>query len=86
MQIYRVAAIEDTSKTAVKEFRKDIDDTNTQAFVIQLNKLMMSCAAVIFNNKVIGTAFRVGPKYVMTAFHVIRPIMKGLNFIFLSCY
>jgi hypothetical protein len=56
-----------------------MDDTNSQAFVSLLNGLMMKCGAVMFKDKVQGTAFRVGPSYVLTAFHVIKDIATGLD-------
>ncbi|XP_053403015.1 uncharacterized protein LOC128558199 isoform X2 [Mercenaria mercenaria] len=58
------------------EFKKDIDDTDTQAEVISKKDSMMSCGALIYKNKVAGTVFRVGAFFVMTAFHVIRDIIK----------
>ncbi|XP_060554410.1 uncharacterized protein LOC132715424 [Ruditapes philippinarum] len=67
------------TKSNPGEFKKDADDTNTQAATNCLNKLFLSCGAIILKKKVIGSAFRVGPCYVMTDFHVIRDLSRDLT-------
>ncbi|XP_060560359.1 uncharacterized protein LOC132720279 isoform X2 [Ruditapes philippinarum] len=64
------------AKLNLGEFKKDTDDTNTQAATNCLNQLLRSCGAIIHSNKVMGSAFRVGRFYVMTSFHVLRKIVR----------
>ncbi|XP_060554404.1 uncharacterized protein LOC132715423 isoform X2 [Ruditapes philippinarum] len=61
------------------ECKKETDDTNSEAYIRQLHDLMKKCAAVMYKDNIIGTAFRIGPSYVITAFHVIKIIVKDLS-------
>ena len=55
------------------QFKKTRDDTLTQNVVDILNNCMKSvgCLNTPFQK---GTAFRVGDRYVITAFHVIKEV------------
>ncbi|XP_060560357.1 uncharacterized protein LOC132720278 isoform X2 [Ruditapes philippinarum] len=63
-------------KTCIQggELKKEVDDTFTQSVMANLNISLMSCGALINDGNLEGTVFRVGSKYVMTAYHVIKDI------------
>jgi hypothetical protein len=58
------------------ELKKEVDDTFTQSVMANLNISLMSCGALINDGNLEGTVFRVGSKYVMTAYHVIKDIKR----------
>ncbi|XP_053403089.1 uncharacterized protein LOC128558232 [Mercenaria mercenaria] len=60
---------------AGEEFAKPFDNSMTQLVVNGFAEYMKSVGALIFNGEVIGTVFRAGDDYVITAFHVIRWII-----------
>ena len=51
----------------------------TDYTVKKLNEAMNSVGALIRVNQAVGTVFRVGDKYVMTAWHVVKPIIGKLT-------
>ncbi|XP_060570599.1 uncharacterized protein LOC132728904 [Ruditapes philippinarum] len=56
------------------EFKKAHDNTLSEQMVDNMSVKMKSVGAVVSSNFVIGTVFRVGSKYVMTALHVVKRI------------
>ncbi|XP_053391046.1 uncharacterized protein LOC128553880 [Mercenaria mercenaria] len=70
----------DVTETAQKEitgekFAKDQNDLLSQDTVKTFAKAMESVGALIYNGDVIGTVFRAGDSFVLTAFHVIRIVV-----------
>ena len=59
------------------ELKKTNNDAVCQSVNDKLNTHMCSVGALISPLTGIGTVFVVGTKYVMTAWHVVRGIIKG---------
>ncbi|XP_053377417.1 uncharacterized protein LOC128547873 [Mercenaria mercenaria] len=62
--------------TKPNHFKKAADDTLTQSVVKCLSRYMESVCAILFSGELIGTGFRVGEKYIMTAYHVMSFIFE----------
>ncbi|XP_060571640.1 uncharacterized protein LOC132729826 [Ruditapes philippinarum] len=60
-------------------FKKENDDTLSQSMVAALGEQMKSVGALISAGNIIGTVFRVGTKYVMTASHVVSMVIDPHN-------
>ncbi|XP_052815989.1 uncharacterized protein LOC128242753 isoform X2 [Mya arenaria] len=67
--------VPDSSAGTSGLFKKRDDDTMTQTMVDCFASHMKSVAALIIGGQVVGTAFRVGGMFLMTAFHVVRAIV-----------
>ncbi|XP_045187874.2 uncharacterized protein LOC123545616 [Mercenaria mercenaria] len=63
------------TKPSGEEFKKKQDNTLTQPVLDNLNAQMQYVGALMINGVIGGTVFRVGTRYVMTASHVIRPVV-----------
>ena len=59
----------------MKNMKKSKDDTMSHPVVKQYNDIMESVGALVGYDQLIGTVFRVGTKYVMTAWHCIQAII-----------
>lgn len=57
------------------KFKNPQDDTIDQLIASALPTLMQSVGVMIYNGNPQGTVFRVGPVFVMTAFHVVKRII-----------
>ncbi|XP_053391534.1 uncharacterized protein LOC128554301, partial [Mercenaria mercenaria] len=64
-----------SSRQIGQPFKKEHDDTLCQSMVSALHEQMESVGVLIFCGKTIGTVFRVGSTFVMTAFHVIKIVL-----------
>ena len=53
----------------------------TDHTVNKVNEAMNSVGALIRVNEAVGTVFRVGDKYVMTALHVVKSIIGKITLI-----
>ncbi|XP_053380815.1 uncharacterized protein LOC128548982 [Mercenaria mercenaria] len=62
-------------KSTGQPFKKEHDDTLSQTMVLALHEQMKSVGVLISNGNLVGTVFRVGSKYVMTALHVINNVI-----------
>ncbi|XP_060593860.1 uncharacterized protein LOC132748300 [Ruditapes philippinarum] len=60
-------------------FKKENDDTLSQSMVAALGEQMKSVGALISAGNIVGTVFRVGTKYVMTASHVVSMVIDPHN-------
>ncbi|XP_060555061.1 uncharacterized protein LOC132715965 [Ruditapes philippinarum] len=56
------------------KFKKSHDSTLSEQMVNNMSVKMKSVGAIISNDSVRGTVFRVGSKYVMTALHVVKSV------------
>ena len=59
--------------------KKPFDNTMTDHTVKKVNEAMNSVGALIRVNEAVGTVFRVGDKYVMTAWHVVKSILGKIT-------
>jgi hypothetical protein len=59
-------------------FKKENDDTLSQSMVAALGEQMKSVGALISAGNIVGTVFRVGSKYVMTASHVVSMVIGNV--------
>jgi hypothetical protein len=62
-----------TRSSAGYDFRKTEDDTIKEAYVHQYAHLMPS-VGLLYSSVASGTVSRVGTKYAMTAWHVVKKI------------
>ncbi|XP_060562167.1 uncharacterized protein LOC132721813 [Ruditapes philippinarum] len=69
----------EVDRVAGEEFASPHCKTLTQLVVTFLSEYMKSVGALIYNGEVIGTVFRAGDDYLITAFHVIRGIIDPRN-------
>ena len=67
--------VTDAAKSSDSNMKKTVDNTLSDTVMKQYTDIMNSVGALVGWDQLIGTVFRVGSKYVMTAWHCIQGII-----------
>jgi hypothetical protein len=78
--------VSDIRPENANEFKKAHDNTLSEQLVDNMSVKMKSVGAIVSSNIVIGTVFRVGSKYVMTALHVVKRITSKKTLFFILVF